>query len=600
MTDQDPALQSPTGFDSITDPAILAVAKTIVSTLHLSHDRMRAVMNLPPVNEADNETLALAIQFILGKHFSLTFPAREMMRARRGDDAVIFKEEGQDRDLPARNVAIMLDPSRRNFEVSGVLPENGRDAYSELLFKWRKQAGVVDEHGNIDLKKLNIFPTIQKDKLLARIFSHTQGQAGVDALGKRVKPRAGRPMKVRYNEAVITRRDPPEDSACFHLLAARSGIVDFSLTRKNDPASLQRLDIVDTLTINGDVNYKVGDLGSLTDKDLTGAANIVVNGNVLGVFTLQSEGFIHVRGSIEGKKVVANEVEAEVIGSNTVVLARENLVAGTIIQARISAGVVVLKKGANESVFQVSELMRLEKNCSCLALKIGTRKLEADSARFSGQNIINLGRSLFEEEKEIQDGKKAVDRLLEAELPELRELAKNAISHLANVEALINKSAGGAPPAILQLFGLIKQNLVSTLQQMNSSLNPKLVQACYRLQAMLGEKRFHESVLRKVETMVSALKKLDEKLKEQEKLWNRLTAFENRKKELLQETGELYALFSKPQMAGGSSEIHIVCGEQKMILGPGDIPDEDFRVCYELADNATSLGQGQLEIVESF
>ena len=154
------------------------------------------------------------------------------MRVRIGEEAVLFKEERQDKELPPRSVAIMLASTRRHFEVSGIHPEDGRDARSELFFPWKKQAGVVDEHGNIDLKKLNVFPAIQKDKPLARIYLHTQGTPGVDALGKRIKPRAGRPMKMRYNEGVVYRRDDPQDPTCFLLVAARSGIVDFPLSRQ--------------------------------------------------------------------------------------------------------------------------------------------------------------------------------------------------------------------------------------------------------------------------------------------------------------------------------------------------------------------------------
>ncbi|MEJ2691342.1 MAG: FapA family protein, partial [Deltaproteobacteria bacterium] len=324
MTDQGPATPSATNLEGTIDATTQAVVTDTLSSLHFDKEKMRAVMNLPPTNQADNERLALAIRFILRKHFSMDFPATEMERVRQSDNAVIkFQEESRDRGLPARSVAIMLAPGQSHFEIKGVPPQDGHDAFSELFFSWKKQAGAIDQQGNIDLKRLNAFPTIQKDKPLASIYLQTQGTPGVDALGKSIKPHPGRPMKVNFNDEIITRRDDPEDPFCFQLVAARSGIIDFSLAKEDEPASLQHLDIVDTITINGDVNYKVGDLASLTDKDLAGTVNIVVKGNVLGILTLQSEGFVHVQGSIEGKKVIAKEVKAEAIGSNTSVLARE-------------------------------------------------------------------------------------------------------------------------------------------------------------------------------------------------------------------------------------------------------------------------------------
>ncbi|MEW6428797.1 MAG: flagellar assembly protein A [Thermodesulfobacteriota bacterium] len=580
-------------LDAAIDAEIQAAAKPIAASVRFGEGRIRAVMNLPPPSQVDNETLALALQHILQKYFSLAFPAKEMMRVRLGEEAVSFSEEEQDPESAPRTVAIHLASTHRYIEVRGADPEDGRDACSELSFKWEKQAGVLDEHGNIDLKKLNAFPSAGRDQLLATIRFNTQGKPGIDALGKKIKPRPGRPMKLRFNEANIRRVDDPADPGGFTLRAARAGIIDFRLAQKGNPATLLALDVVDTITINGDVNYKIGDLGSLTNKDLTGAANIVVKGNVLGVFTLQSEGFIHVKGSIEGKKVMASEVVAEIIGNGTAVYGEEAVVAGTVIKASVTGRNITLRRASNESSFTARDSILLEKNCSCLALRIETHRLQAEQARFSGQNVVTLGSDLFSEEKELQARAEAIARESEVETPETRECAKNTVQHLLSLETHLGKAAVEVS-SLLQMLAVIKKHIIAALQQMDKPLDANLIQACYRLQAAMGERNVHESVLRKVETLVTALRKLDERLVEQHKRAGRMAAIRDRMRELLEEAGRLSASFARPQFTGGNSEIHLLCGEEKLVLHQGNLPAGDFVVRYVIAPEGESLAAGRL------
>ncbi len=89
-------------------------------------------------------------------------------------------------DLPARTVSVLLDSEYRSITVTGVFPERGKDGSSELHFKWKRQAGLIDDIGNIKFNDLNKFPTAQQGEILATIRARTSGKPGSDAENSRI------------------------------------------------------------------------------------------------------------------------------------------------------------------------------------------------------------------------------------------------------------------------------------------------------------------------------------------------------------------------------------------------------------------------------
>lgn len=576
------------------DKMVYAVVRDIYMSASYGEAKVRAVMHLPPQSQADNETLALAVQLILEKYFKLLFPPAEMMHLRAGR-SVKFIEEGM-LELPPRRVSILLAAEQRTLEVEGKPPEDGVNAYSELVFAWKKQSGVFDEQGNIDLKRLNTFPTCLENETLAFIHERTEGVPGVNCLGKKIKQRVGMPLKIKWNESVISRVEDPANPLVYQLMSKTSGVVGFSLARPGNPNTLLKLDILDTLTINGDVDYGIGDQGSSSEKSLQCTSNIIIKGNVRGVFSLQTTGYIRVSGSVDGKKVIAEEVMAEVVTSGCHVIAEKRCRVGNVMRAKIEAGTISLIKNSNESELRATDMIVFEKGASCLGLTVYTHRAEWHENRIAGQNTVYLGEELFVEDKDVRAELIQISLQMQKSTQDIKEGAELVVGQLLSLEKHIKNAGVKGILEIEKLLTAIKRTIVESLKSLNKPFDENLIPVCFKLQTLLGDKNFHESILRKVEVLISAVKKCNEILAPQNDKRERYVILEQRLTELRAEVDRLSVHFEKPRFVGSNGEVHLVCGNAKLTVNESKLPSPDFKVTYVVSDVATSLADGRLKV----
>ena len=588
-------IDSGSGFEPQASKVIFAIAKKIYASVSFGRNKLKAVMNLPPISQVDNETLASALQFIMEKYFRLSFPDQEMMNVRAGR-SVKFTEDSPLTNLPPRHVSILLSPEHRIFEIAGVDPEDGKDGYSELLFRWQKQSGLIDSLGNIDLKKLNTYPHVLADQPLANIFLRSEGTPGVNSLGKKIKQRPGQPLKIKFDEITVYQIRDPKKPDMYQLLARKGGIVDFLLTFKENPRSLAKIEILDTITINGDVDYRVGDQGSFLNKSLQCSSNIVVKGSVFGVFSLQSTGFVHIAGAFEGKKVAAEEVVAEVVTSGSSIYAKRDVVVANVIHARVEGNTVTLKKNANESELIGHDRVRLLQKANCLGLTITTPRLESSKNRFSGRNLIHLGIDLFGRQKEILANRKLAEEELASERPELKDTAAKIVNALTSLESHLRGAGFLQKGDVKNMMAVIKKLLVAAIQNMSEQLDENLLPVCNKLQSLLAAKKVHESVLRKLEGFVATLKQFNGQLivQQKKKYTYQNTAAEFDK--LKEEVRNIGISFEKPTFHGNNAEIRVICHDQELLIDNKSMPADTFTVRYALADSATDITGGKLVI----
>ncbi len=581
--------------DIIGNKVVMALVKEIYSSVIFGKDKLKAVMNLPPVSQVDNETLSLALQCILENYFHLSFPSEKLNHIRAGR-SVKFLEEQPAENLPPRRVSILLSPEHRSFEVLGVMEENGKDGYSELLFSWETQPGQVDTLGNIDLKRLNTYPNVFAEQPLATVYLRTEGKPGVNSLGKKIKQCMGQPLKVRYNEATIYQKEDAKDKSKYQLVTRKGGIVDYILSRKNDPRSLAKVDILDTITINGDVNYAIGDQGSLTNKHLECTSNIDVKGSVLGVFSLQSTGYIRISGAFEGKKAVAEEIIVDIVTSGSKVTARRDVVASNVIHGVVEGNTIILRKNANEARLVARELIRLEQNASCLGSTMSTRKLESAKNRFAGKTTVYLGEDLFSLEKELLTSLQTGDEEMAKGLPGLKEAAAGIVNSLASIESHIKLAGALQHQEVKKLLVAIKQMLVTAIQSMSTPLSEKMIPCCYRLQSLLGEKKVHESVLRKIESFIHSLKSFNQVLEIQQNKAKDLQKIRTELAALQADVQQLVVDLQHPTFLGHNAELRIVCGDSEIRFNEDTAPARHFSVTYHLEEDAVGLRKGTLKV----
>ncbi len=575
------------GYD---DPLVGALARELHGALRFGADRMRAVVPLPPASKADNESLCLAIQLVLERDFKLHFPPEQMRRLRAGEP-VQFVEGRRSDGLPCRRVAILLAAEFRRLEVVGVDPEDGEDGWSELRFAWQRQAGMEDERGNIDWKRLNTFPHVKAGSVLAVLHPHTAGRPGIDAGGRKVKQRVGRPLKVRWDDKSIAASETPEGLT--ELRSRTAGIVEFLLARPGDPRTLAKLAITDTITINGDVDYRIGDQGSHEQEELSCHANIVVTGDVLGIFSLQSKGFIHVRGAIEGRLVEAAEVEAGVITAHTTVRGHRSVVADNVVRGTIEGGEVVIRRNVNGAMVRASSCVRLEATTAVLGATFFTPRLIAEGARFTGRTRIVLGQDIFDQEPTAVRALAGAAAELEKGEPGLRRAVTAAAEQLTALERVVVRACSSLPPAIAQPLNRMKQAFVTGVQRPKGPFPKAFFQLCRQLQDALADQGVHPTVHGKVDVFLRSVAPLQEELCQLAQRLQQQNEAEEQLADLRRRAAALEVCCQRIQL-GPTAEIVIEAGGTEEVLTASNLPDQDFAFAYQPPSDPHRIAGGRL------
>ena len=107
----------------------------------------------------------------------------------------------------------------------------------------------------------------------------------------------------------------------------------------------------------------------------------------------------------------------------------------------------------------------------------------------------------------------------------------------------------------------------------------------------------HESVLRKIESFVSILKKFNEILGLQAEKVKSLQKSKSDLAALQEEAQQLWADFQWPTFVGNNAEIRVFCGEAELHITPDAIPAKHFAVTYQLEEGAVGLRNGTLMVV---
>ena len=141
-------------------PSLTDTIKHITSHLKVDSERITATFEFTPLPNSDTETLATALEKILYQYFKIIFSAELLSQIKHGrtvqflDDSVI--------GLPPRTISALLRPNNSLLRIEGKSPINGFDGYAEVFYPWKKEAGRVDDHGNIDLKRTNALAGVNK------------------------------------------------------------------------------------------------------------------------------------------------------------------------------------------------------------------------------------------------------------------------------------------------------------------------------------------------------------------------------------------------------------------------------------------------------
>lgn len=203
--------------------------------------------------------------------------------------------------------------------AEGTRPVNGADA--EILYNFnvrRSEVQLIEKNGRVDFRELNLVENVEAGQILATKRPAEEGTPGRTVTGKSLPSKPGRDVPIEIGKNVRLSDDGSSAQATINgqvLLVAG------------------RINVEPVYTVEGDVNYKTGNILFL--------GTVFVKGNVEDGFTVKAAGNIEVMGSVgkclldaEGEVIVHQGVLGKIDGR---VRAGGNVVAKFIENARVEA-----------------------------------------------------------------------------------------------------------------------------------------------------------------------------------------------------------------------------------------------------------------------
>lgn len=180
--------------------------------------------------------------------------------------------------------------------VGSIKGENGTIEYkvsTEAIFTPK-----IAENGTADYRDIQSFTQVNEGDLLAVRVPEGKGTPGTSIFGSPLEAEPGKPYVLRPSQNVIVTADQNE------LRAETAGI----LIKKEGIISIKS-----DLEINGDVDFKVGNINF--------SGKVIINGNVLPGFTIESESDILIHGQVEASTIKSMsgsvQIEKGVIGKDS-------------------------------------------------------------------------------------------------------------------------------------------------------------------------------------------------------------------------------------------------------------------------------------------
>ncbi len=274
--------------------------------------------------------------------------------------------------------------------ASGTLPTKGKDGYVEWHIHPNKniQRYVIDESGKIEFYDFHNLICVKSGDHLCTLHPPTKGRNGCNVYGHEISGQYGAPIPMKAGENIQLQKNQNEWYAgC-----------DGRYSLENN-----RLEIQPVFHVDGDVDYKVGNIEFPGD--------VIVKGNVLDGIKIQTKGnitvygtieaaFVEAKGNVEVKKGIFGKekghvtAEKDIIASflqNAFVHAKQNvIVSDQILNSQVAAYRSVEVKFGKGSIIGGTIYVGHELNAKTLGAKYGTKTtIEAGIDYQALQNIID-------------------------------------------------------------------------------------------------------------------------------------------------------------------------------------------------------------------
>lgn len=167
--------------------------------------------------------------------------------------------------------------------AKGVYPLPAKDTVIEYLFNIKPLARPkVLEDGSVDFHALNLFSTVKKGDVLAKLTPHDSGKPGMNIFGKSIPQNRPKVKKLKYGRNITLSEDGTQITSD----------VDGNVTLADGTVFVS-----DTYKVAADVDASTGDIEY--------EGNVMIPGTVRTGFTVRAKGDIEVNGVVEGATLIA-------------------------------------------------------------------------------------------------------------------------------------------------------------------------------------------------------------------------------------------------------------------------------------------------------
>jgi uncharacterized protein len=257
------------------------------------------------------------------------------------------------------NEAKVVEPRRIKKGIPAISGKNAKVLY---LIKPYQPNITQEEKDFIDLRYIRSFDNVEKDTIVARLYPPQDGVSGIDVFGNEIQATKGQELSITTDDSI--ERLPANDGKRFETFIAKKD--GYLAVDKNN------LSIKDELIINGHIDFKTGDIdfigkvfitgNVLTNFTVTARNEIEIHGEVQGGRLHSKQGYISIKGSINGGKQpdvlhVGGNFDSRMLmqvrgTSKAAIKCREHLKAFSILNSSIEVGghVEVINQIMNSSI----------------------------------------------------------------------------------------------------------------------------------------------------------------------------------------------------------------------------------------------------------
>lgn len=228
--------------------------------------------------------------------------------------------------------------------ASGDPMQRGQDTQFEHLFETEQHHCPVEgEDGRIDYRNMNFIQNVTNGSVLVRRIPHTDGVPGITVTGEQIPAPRGKDIPFRQGDNTVVSEDGSE------LLANADGAVVWHHGI---------VSVKDVLVIDGDVDFKVGNIDSVGSLKVTGkihagfeircGGNLEVNGNVEDCL-IKTGGNIMVRGGFfgsgEGSMTAEGDITVKYAQNQKLSAGGTVVVGGELVNCQVTAKERVIVQG---------------------------------------------------------------------------------------------------------------------------------------------------------------------------------------------------------------------------------------------------------------